>query len=68
MHMLTITVSGPRGAGKSTVAHLLTKMFRTLGCRVELKENGEPVYSVDETAFAAVRANRPSVLITTRQE
>lgn len=37
----TITVSGPLGSGKTTVAHLLTDFMRSHGIEVELGEMPE---------------------------
>ncbi len=66
-HQLSIVIQGPQGAGKSVVAHLLWETLRALGCRVEVREDGERVNFIDKTAAAGVQRKRPSVLITTQQ-
>ncbi len=65
-HRLSITISGPQGAGKTVVAHLLWGTLRALGCKVEVRDGDERALTIDKTAAAFVHRKRPSVLITTK--
>lgn len=64
---ISITISGPRAAGKTVVAHLIWGTLRALGCKVEVREDGDLVGNIDKAAAAAVHRKKPSVIITTKQ-
>lgn len=66
-HQLTITISGPQGAGKTVVAHLLWGTLRALGCKVEMRDAEERVERIDKAAAAVVHRKQPSILIKTEQ-
>ena len=49
--MIKVTIEGPQGCGKTTIAEMLCKMFEFCGLKCRITENGKQNSTNDEVVI-----------------
>jgi Ni2+-binding GTPase involved in maturation of urease and hydrogenase len=66
MEKISITITGPTGSGKTTLAIEITEALEGLGFNVEMRDV-DGTYTRNDARLASVVAMAPAITVTTAQ-